>query len=531
MACLLTAGTTGCIGLISNGDSPGEGTPKSQALVCEGDSGPGIAVSLLQPLTQQEITNAVRFLLPGVGESTLIEAARFLPQDGRAAGFHANAEVPSDLSVIDGYQQFAEKVAAASMATVATWLPCNSSEGDACAKTAVRTLGRRAYRHSLTEEEQAQLDGLFAAGKALGTFNDGLQTLVEAMLQSPRFLYKVEQGIPTDTADVFQLTGTELASRLAFLLWRSPPDDALLDRAEAGELDAPEALADVIGDLLADPRARAGIETFHAEWLGLDSLLDEPKDTVAYPQYSAELAADMLTETNNYVYTTILRQHGTIADLLTSPTTYVNVRLAAHYEMETTGLSNASFEARPTPPERAGLFTQGSVLMKYAHADSTSVVHRGVLIREKFLCQTLVPPPNVETQTEIKRLETQPCAGCHTLLDPVGYGFERFDGIGKVQSNSDVDALVAQAALNGADEVSGPFSNIAELGSKLAQNPRVADCISEKWMTFLLQRALADEDACNVARARKTFEESGGTIEELIVAVLSSDLNRFRRQE
>lgn len=523
--------SAGCLGIISDGG--GNGNPRRPIeLICEGESGPGMGVSPLQPLTKQQIASSTRFLFSGIAEPGLQEALGFLPPDGRAGGFPSNAEVPSDLSAIDGTQIFAEKAAVAAMAAFNTWRPCDPADGEAaCASTIVRTLGRRTYRRSLTDEETTKLDALFAAGKALGSFSDGVHTLVEALLQSPSFLFRIEEGKPTDVQDVYQLTGTELASRLSFMLWAAPPDDALLDRAEAGDLDAPEGLTLVVRDMLTDNRAKQGMVSFHDSWLGIEHLLEEPKDPAVHPDYTPQLARDMLTETHEYVYNVILQNKGNLEALLTSPVSYVNSRLATHYGMNADGLTTDAFVQRPAPEHRGGLLSQASILTSYSRDDNTTVIFNGKMIREKFLCQTMPEPPPGNQDGNIDRMVTQPCAGCHVMMDPIGFGFQRFDGIGKVQSGAEVDAMLAQATLNSAGDITGPFASLPELSGKLASYPAVSDCISKYWVTYLLQRIAGDDDQCNVEHVQKTFKDSDYTIEELIVAALSSDLYRYRRRD
>lgn len=522
----------GCLGIISDNAGNAGVDRKPIDLMCAGDAGPGMGVSPLQPLTRQQIASSTRFLFPGIAEPALQEALGFLPPDGRAGGFPSNVEVPSDLSAIDGTQIFAEKAAAAAMAAVGSWQPCDPAEGeDACASMIVRTIGRRAYRRSLTDEEATSLDALFAAGKGLGGFNDGVHTLVEALLQSPSFLFRIEEGQPTDVPDVFVLKGTELASRLSFALWDAPPDDALLDRAEAGDLDSAQGLTKVVREMLTDERSKQGVTNFHEAWLGLENLLNEPKDREIYPDYTPQLAQDMLRETSDYVYNVILQQQGNIERLLTSPVTYVNSRLAAHYGMDATGLVADTFEERPTPQHRGGLLTHASILTNYSRDDETTVIFNGKLVREQFLCQTMPEPPPLSQDGAVDRLVTQPCAGCHVLMDPVGFGFQRFDGIGKVQAGAEVDAMLAEATLDNAGDISGAFGGLTELSQKLAGEPAVSDCISQYWVTYLLQRVAGDDDQCNLDHVKKTFEDSGHTIQELIVAVLSSDLYRYRRRD
>ncbi len=522
----------GCLGIINDTSHDPSGNRGPIELLCEGDSGPGMGVSPLQPLTTKHIESSVQFLFSGISPAALQEALGFLPPDGRVGGFPSNAEVPSDLNAIDGYQIFAEKAAVAAMDAVNSWRPCDPTQGeDACAVATVRTLSRRAYRRSLSEEELTELDALFAAGKALGGFNDGVHTLVEALLQSPSFLFRIEEGQVTDVPDVFVLTGLELASRLSFALWGAPPDDALLDRAESGELDSAEGLMAVVREMLADERAKQGMKHFHESWLGLEHLLEEPKDTSVYPTYTTQLAQDMLAETYNYTYDIILHKNGTVEDLLTSPVTYINSRLATHYGMDASGLSPDAFEERPAPEHRGGLLTQGSILMNYSRDNSSTVIFNGKLVRENFLCQTMPAPPAGDQDPTIDRLVTQPCAGCHVLMDRVGFGFQRFDGIGRVQSGAEVDAMLAQATLEHAGDISGTFGSLPELSQKLATNPAVSDCISEYWMTYLLQRRVGDDDVCNVEHVQNTFKDSNYTIQELIVAVLRSDLHRYRRRD
>lgn len=525
------------------GGTGGEsGSDSGDGGVAAGCETPSVGLTDLRRFTGAQYENTVRDLLGYTGEA----AIGFTP-DERVGPFHSNVGAPVSELQVEQYMDAAEEIAAWSIEDLGGLLPCDplAMGEDACATQFIAEFGPRAYRRPL---DAAELDGLaqvYAEGKAQGGFADGIRLVVQASLQSPWFLYHMEFGANgVNDGEAIALGDYELASRMSYFLWNSMPDDSLFAAAAAGELGDKDDLAAQVDRLLADPRARETISQFHLQWFGVDEIEGLEKNPEVFPDFSPALATAMRAETAAFAAHVVLDGDGMIDSLFTADFAMTDSpELLALYGV-TLPSGHVAGDPVPLPPgERMGVLTQASVLAEHAHANQTSPVHRGKMVRENLLCQPLPPPPpgvdNVPPSpdpdaTSRERFEQHradpSCAACHEMIDPIGFAFEHYDGIGKwrdLEAGAPVDASGALTVT----DVDGPIDGVLELSTKLTQSDEVKRCVTRQWFRFAMGRTESDDDLCTNESLETSFVESGGDIQVLIRDLVLSDAFRHRRGE
>jgi hypothetical protein len=313
-----------------------------------------------------------------------------------------------------------------------------------CAAAFVRDFGARAFRRPLNEGEIATYFGLWDPIAQEDGFHEGLKWVVTAMLQSPHFLYRLEVGGLGEDG-LFSLTDFEVATELSYLLWDTMPDEALLAKATVGTLSSPEQIKAEVVRMMADARADRAMRGFVEQWLHLDRLVKVPKIMQVYPDLTFDIRHDMLGETQTLA-TETLNAGGTLNDLFMAEHSYMTDALATYYglppgtgEQDDSGFRRVSL----ADTNYGGLLTQGALLTTFARPDSSSPIHRGVLVRERLLCQELPPPPagleikppamdpeKTTREQYAQHSEDPACSDCHERIDPIGFGFEHYDGAG-----------------------------------------------------------------------------------------------------
>ncbi len=549
IGCLLAL--WGCDGTIGGSDSNGQPAPSEPRCgrsVC-GATGELAAGTAFPRLTHRQWENSVRDILRLDAPSELSGA--FEP-DTRVSFFDNNARalrVSSDLW--EDYQDAAETLAEAVTidgAALVRLLPSDLPTDDIeRTRAVVRALGRRAYRRNMSDEELDAHVALFEQGAdhfaEMSAFDGGVRMLLEALLQSPHFVYRVEVG-QDHSGSATQLGDFEIASRLSYMIWNTTPDETLLDEAERGALRTSEEIGAQAARLLEDPRGRALLERFHAQLFNWDLYDAISKDSSEFPLYYGGIGDDMYEEARRFVEHVVLEEDGDLTELLTAPYTFVNADLAALYGFSSPfeqSFSQANFDAT-AQPQRGGLLTQLGFLA--SHGGLTGSIHRGVFINHRVLCTELPPPPDAlppipsdsgMTMTSRERIEMHTGAGtcgasCHgTFINPVGFAFESFDGLGQYRTVETGLPVDASATFEFAD---GPtaFDGAAEFNDAIATRVQTHDCYTKHWVEYALGRDTAGSDL-DLIQSLGDGSLEGQSIKDLIVELVQSEAFRVRNAE
>jgi hypothetical protein len=497
----------------------------------------------LRRLTREQYDNTVRDLL-----SIDSHAADGIAPDEKAGPFAANVATPVSRLLVEQYGQAAEQMATAALPRIDALVACDRvALGDAaCASHFVGTFGLRAYRRPLRADEQARFESMYAAAATRSGFAHAIQLVIQAMLQSPNFLYHSEFGVDSAAAGTTMALGAyELASRLSYFLWNTMPDDRLLEAGRTGALDTPTGLLAEAKRLLDDAHAPQAIASFHLQWLDLrDKLDDLQKDTAIYPTFNPAMVDAMRTETTTFADYVIRQGDGRLQTLLTAPFSFAAAPLRPVYGLSAAAQGDTSSPVYLDPSQRAGLLTQAAFLATHAHPDQSSPVQRGVTIRRNVLCEALPdPPPNVNptppaldpkatTRERFAQHTTDAsCAGCHSLIDGIGLGFENYDGIGSFRTTENGLAIDATGQILGTSDLNGAFAGAVELAGKLAHSEEVQECVSRQWFRFAMGRLEAAGDECSLEVASTAFQRSDFNVKDLLLAVVSTDAFRYRSSQ
>ena len=428
---------------------------------------------------------------------------------------------------------------------------CRPGSGDepagseaACARRILTPLARRAYRRPLAAEDVDTLMTFFEAGRRQGGFEAGIETALQRLLVSPDFLFRIEvepERVAPGTP--YRLTDVELASRLSFFLWSTGPDDELLDLATRGVLRNPVILDRQVRRMLADPRSSALVENFAAQWLQLRDLRGVVPDPDLFPEFDENLRDAFRQETELFLDSQIRANVG-IAELLTADYTFVNERLAQHYQLP--GIYGSRFR-RVTldgASHRGGLLGQGSLLTVTSYPNRTSPVLRGKWLLENILGTPPPPPPpdvpalkdkgvNGERQSVRERLQEHRknavCATCHSQMDPLGFALEQFDAVGQCRTLDEARTPIdASGSLPGGAE----FEGLSGLQSVLlGRREQFVGTVSERLLSFALGRGVEYYDRPALRRIVRDAAAGGYRWSSIITGIIESTPFQMRRAE
>lgn len=521
VASLFLAGVGACRGTITeatedDGSLPGD-TPRSAA--CEGVSIDSLVpVARLERLTREQIFNSLGAIFSGVKLDTAV------PDDERSEAtgwFHATGEAALSDVHVKVFQQLAQEVVdKAGPAALLAGCDVGARGEDGCAEHVVDVLGRRLLRRTLsTAEKQEYLDGLYRPYKA-GGFQDAIKTLVKGLVQSPYFLYRIEVGdAQRETAGgIRPLTDFELASRLAFFLWSAGPDDELLDAAAAGSLRGN--LAAQARRMLADPRAKASIESFYDQLLHLDHL-DLPKDPMRFPMWTPALRDALRSSLHAYVSEVVWSGGGTVSTVLDGRFGYVDATIAQVYGLPAPG-GAAMARIDLGNVERPGVLGHPAFLAAHASSMESSVTKRGLVVRRELLCQP-IPAPNADFVAEAvaDRLADLRCASCHKLMDPIGFGLQHYDAIGRYRDQLDGRPVQASGYLADLKNVTPEFSGPVDLVSRISNHDEYKTCMARQWFRFASGRMESEGQECLVAQLRGALDAAGGSVKDMMLALVA----------
>jgi hypothetical protein len=417
--------------------------------------------------------------------------------------------------------------------------PTSPRDEERCARDIMTSLVRRAYRRPATEADVAPLLRIFKEGLAARDFDAGIERALEALLSSPKFLIRIERE-PSGTAAgaAYRLTDLELASRLSFFLWRSIPDDALIDAAAKGQLKSPRVLAAQVRRMLADKRADRFMKDFSEQWLEVRNIQSLEPDAGIFPNFDDSLRKAMAKETELF-FESQLREDHPIQELLRADYTFLNEKLARHYGVN--DIYGSHFRRVTLGDQRRhGLLGHASILTVTSYANRTSVVLRGKWVLENLLgAPPPPPPPNVPPLKEndgkskptalrerMEQHRNNPvCASCHSRMDPLGFALEHFDAIGQWRETDSGAAINAKIKL-GQREVDSPAAFREAL---LTNTDEFVRTVTEKMLTYALGRGIEYYDAPTVRQLVRGLEADGYRWSSLIVGIAESAPFQTRR--
>ncbi len=530
----LTAGAVLTMALGGCSDDPAEGPPN--------DDPPAAQIvdpsaALVKKLRSWEYRNTIATLL---GDAITVPEP-LLPADLVRANFSsvsASLDCYGDIEV-EAFETAALDIAAQAFGTSPTPLQLAGCEPtaatDSCVETFLADFGRSAWRRPLTEPELAKYMSLAdSLTQTLeGNVLQGLEMTVAAMLQSPYFLYRVElgQGLPDDP-QTRKYTPFEMATRLAYTLWETTPDEVLLDAAAAGELTTETSVREYATVMLTHPRADAVLQRFWREHLSIDRLTlnDYPK-----PDATEGLYADMRTQ-GRYLAAQVSQPGANALDFIAGDQAFLTPSLAAHY-----GLADVPTEPGwvSLPAERRGYLSSGLFLAANAHPDKTSPTRRGKFIVERILCRPIPPPPpNVDVslpeiepgqftrREQMQMHSSEPaCFGCHQVLDPPGFAFEGFDPVGALRTSDNGLPVDTSGQFEGQ-----PFAGAPELTSLLAASTEVPHCLTRQAFRHTMGQLETPDQESYIDEINERFVADGHQFRRLVVDIVSSRAYRYARR-
>jgi hypothetical protein len=500
----------------------------------------------LERLTNVEYSRAVSDIF---GEPPNAATRYSFPADPTQHGFDNNVALLQISSThADRYATAAEAIAKATLADAtrrALVAGCDLTTGGACLQTMIKQLGRRIYRRPLTADEVAGYTTLAMAGTIASDPMSGPATVIQGMLQSPHFLYRVQLGVPDPKrAGIVGLTGFELATRLSFLLLGTTPTDALLDQAQGGMLDTAAGAGQVVKAMLADPLARRGVKRFYEQWLPLDEVSGPTADSGRVPHMGdTALAADLVEETSRFVDDVLWDSPGgQVPDMLTARYSFVNANLAKVYGLPAPAAGTWQKVTFDAASPRIGFLTQGSLMAAGSHTDKPSNTRRGQMVREQLLCQDVpAPPPGVNAnlppptageteQATFKRHTTDAsCAACHNLMDPIGWGLSGFDAAGAIRTkDSNGQPISVKGQVNGMTPPD--FNGPVELGQKLAASPEFKACFARQLFRYVYGRVETTADEAGITELQGAFTTASWDLRGGLAALVGSDGFRYRNR-
>jgi hypothetical protein len=509
--------------------NPGDGTrePVDQVAGAAG-SNPNTRIVRL---SHAQYANTLRDLL-GVEQTP---ESGFAPDALNGFNFNTSNDLRVDPRLGPQYRTAAEQLAEQVVQNddvFARIVPCDAgSEG--CAGEFIDSFGERVFRRPLTSAESARFQALFDLGGTLGdsgnAFDDGVQLVVEAMLQAPQFLYRTEvsQGTVEDGREA--LDDWEIASRLSYFIFDSMPDDELFERARAGQLRTPQQVGTEVARMLDDPRARGKLTSFHEQVWQVGRYAKIAPDAATYPGLPSDLV-DRLRASSNRFIESVIEDGGGLREFLTAPYAYADSEIASLYDADVSGdqLARIDFE----DGARKGFLMQAGFLASNAYSRKTDPIHRGLFILRDVLCRLIpdpppgaqnTPPPEtdepiVTTRDEISLLTGQLyCPTCHSQINEPGFSFEGFDAIGQVREQEngvDVDTT-GSITLDGAEV---QFSGASELVDALADSQEAEQCYTSRWLEFVYGRTLTERD--EALRAR--LAEEPRSVQDIVQTVTTS---------
>ena len=553
-AAAIAAALAGCTGKVGGGGGGAGGAGGSTVLPpgVAGPINPGRVVA--HRLNNVEYDNTVRDL---VGVDLKPSSTYGFPDDAYVEGFDNNADAltapPLLLEKLETATQAivaaALSPAAGNAAVRARIMVCDPAQAGeaACATQILSTFASRAFRRPVTADEMTGYAKLVDVAKSVGDgFEQGIAAGLQAILLSPRFLFRVEAN--PGAGHNAPLDDYEVASRLSYFLWSSMPDDKLFARAAGGALHDASSIVDEVRRMLADTKSSALVDNLAGEWLGSRQLAVQ-QVTLTDVTFDTALRGAMAAEASLFLGEMFRGGHA-IKDLLGADFLFANGRLASHYGLTGAGTLGSALIKLPLTDSRrsGGILTQANTLTVTSMRDRTSPTRRGKWVSDNLLCVVVPPPPPMIPQldppstaapTSVRerlaqhRAKGSSCDGCHRFIDPIGFGLEHFDAVGRWR---DTDSGVAIDATGAVPQTDVPFDGAVGLAAAIGEDPRFLDCMVRKMMTYAVGRTVVTtpvagspmDDAAGVADIRAQLGSTDARLDRLIELVATSPAMTMR---
>ncbi|MDZ4694491.1 MAG: DUF1592 domain-containing protein [Deltaproteobacteria bacterium] len=507
----------------------GDVTPGPVAL---GEGRLSVTPRRIRRLTPLEYGRTVEAILGGA----TAYATQF-PSDPTVHGFHNFSDTLEMRPLLTENLWVAAKSWIAGV-PLTTLLKCtNRNDELGCARQTFRDVVRIAYHRDATDGDVAELMAVLEVGRTGSTFEAGVRLAYEVLLQSPYTMFRTELGDQPNALGYVTLTQQEIANQIAFMLTAGPPDDGLRMAAARDELGSSATRAEHVRRLLDGPRAQAALNEFARGWLMLETLRFDQKSTTVFPQFTATLKDQMKAESLDFVTRILADKDASVAELFTSRTATVDSTLAQFYGVEP---QPRSFPATvELPPERGGILGRASLLSTLGHSAYGSPVMRGAFVRRRLLCESIPDPPpdiNATVPTMAPRTTRElfaehsrnpTCAGCHAVMDELGFPFEVFDGIGRyrtLENGHPIDARGVLEVGNLRQEVTGPI----ELTMALAQTPEANACFAMNWLRHASAREETDDEKIWSEATGERLRTGELNVRDMLLSTITSQTSILR---
>jgi hypothetical protein len=492
-------------------------------------------------LTDRQVASTIR---NAFGDPNLVGVT--FPITPRSGGHfnHTNGALAIGQNEILAQLTLAEAVSAAVVSKDATIRSCINGSGTDCIKQVIQTYAPKLWRRPVTEEEVATIaaNADDAMGKKLNR-QEGIQLVVETMLNSQNFWYRSEVGQIQSNGER-QLTAYELASFLSYTIWDGPPDAALTTVAANGTLLNDDVLRAQVIRLSQSANAKAGLFRFFDEWLNLTTVVGIDKSDSSF---TGSIRNSLVKESQSYVDEFGFNKNQPLAEFFSNPRTMGDSQVALFYGTAFNGSTSSSIvPIELDPKERAGILTHASFIASNSGYSNTNIVRRGYTLLSEILCSELSPPPNVidatakvaedpkKPMTSRQRLEklhtsNPACSSCHSILDPLGSSLENYDPTGKYRTIERSLTIDASGVLTNFSDANGKFKDGVEMVRQVTSSQYFAECASNKYFQYAFGVKVSDAQKCDANRALSSFTASGQKVRQMPEMLLNTRSLKFRK--
>jgi hypothetical protein len=524
--------------------SPGApGSNSSSTGTTTTDACVGQALPLLAPrvwrLTTPQMKNTLLSVFGYAGTSIDMYPADSRPDTSEYADA-ADSLIAGDL-LTTYYDQTAEEVSANLATRSSTFLGCAMTAlgTGSCLQDFLTSYGLKAWRRPLTSTEVTNLQGLYTTVAASAGAQVGFTTVVQALILSPNFLFRTELGTSMTAGTTTALTDYELASALSYMLWDSPPDQALYDAAAAGTLHEQSSLSAQVKRMFAAATpAPAALSSFVQQWLHTDGLLTVTKSPTDFPMWSAAVSQDLASETTSFVSSVAFDPAGdrTLGSLLTASYGFVSAATASLYGVPAPAAAAGLVRTNFDPTQRSGLLTEAAWLAAVSDYDDTDLPARGNFVRGALLCDASPPPPAVfmfdptvitptmtGRQKFIAHTKSSTCGACHNLFDGIGFALEQYDPVGRFRTTDQGQTIDPSGSipLPAPSKATMQFANFIDLMKQMAASPDLGSCYTSQYVRYVTGRTTAEVSDCELQTVASVFNAAGRTVDSLPAAIVA----------